>query len=116
MSHASTELGALAQLKEPILLLDMEYSVVDLNQSACTLLQTSKEAFMGETFPFDLQLNQGLEVEFPEDTGQLIPYIVHAQPFVCGQQDCILVRFLQTPPRKSNPKISLGDSTNTLLG
>jgi signal transduction histidine kinase/CheY-like chemotaxis protein len=115
MSHASTQLGALAQLKEPILLLDTDYTVVDLNHSACTLLQTSKEAFMGETFPFDLQVNEGLEVEFPDDTGQLIPYIVHAQPFVCGQQDCILVRFLQTPPRKSNPKILQEGSKNTLL-
>lgn len=115
MSHASTQLGALAQLKEPILLLDIEYTIVDLNRTACTLLQTSKEAFIGETFPFDLQLNQGLEVEIPEDTGQLIPYIVHAQPFVCGQQDCILVRFLQSPPRESNPKIRLEDSTHILL-
>lgn len=116
MSHASTQLGALAQLKEPILLLDTDYTVIELNQTACTLLQTSKEAFIGEIFPFDLQLNQGLEVELPEETGQLVSYIANAQPFVCSQQEFILVRFFQSSPRESNPKISLEDSTNTLLG
>ena len=104
MSHTSPQLGPLKQLLEPILLLDSHYTILDLNQTACNLLQTSKEAFVGETFPFDLRLNQGLEVELPDASDELISYSVQAQAFVLGEQHGILVRFFKSTFVKTNSK------------
>ena len=104
MSHTSPQLGPFEQLLEPILLLDSHYKILDLNQTACNLLQTSKEAFVGETFPFDLRLNQGLEVELPDASDELISYSVQAQAFVLGEQHGILVRFFKSTLVKTNSK------------
>lgn len=114
MSHPSTQLGHLAQLLEPVLLLDKDYTILDLNQTACNLLQTSKEAFIGEIFPFDLRLNQGLEVELPDTCGQLLLYTVQAQPFAGSETDCILVRFFRSPLSEPKPNIAHADATIAL--
>ena len=104
MSNLNTQLGPLSQLLEPILLLDKEYTILDLNETACNLLQTSKEAFIGETFPFDLRLDQGLEVELPSAEEQLNLYIVQSQSFSSNKEDCILVRFFKAPNKEANLK------------
>jgi signal transduction histidine kinase len=105
MSHTSPQLGPLEQLLEPLLLLDKHYTILDLNQTACNLLQTSKEAFIDETFPFDLRLNEGLEVEIPDSNAELISYTILAQAYILGGQDCLLVRFFQSTWLLSNSEL-----------